>query len=184
MKQKSRIRDNARRKNLKGDALQKLRIRQKQASQKYRDKLKLERLNNKQSSSYKCHQLFGRAVKRVIQSLPKDPSKRVTVIHHIEQVLDVIPKATNQHKREQRSLSIELKQTVIKFYNRDDISYQMPGKRDYITLKDDYGQTITLQKRILLFSIREAYQLFLAENIPSRTFFGKRLTRHEIKMCP
>ncbi|CAF2272489.1 unnamed protein product, partial [Rotaria magnacalcarata] len=56
IKQKSRVRDNTRSKNLKGDSLQKLHIRQKQASKKYRDRLKLERLNNKQSSSYKCCQ--------------------------------------------------------------------------------------------------------------------------------
>jgi len=164
MQQKSRIRDNARRKTLKGDALQQLRIRQKQASKRYRDKLKLGRLNNTQSSSYKSRQSFGKAVKRVILSLPKDLSKRAVVIHHVAQVLDVIPKATNPQRREQRSLSNELKETVIKFYNRDDISYQMPGKRDYITLKDDNNQTITLQKRILLFSIREAYQLYLIEH--------------------
>jgi hypothetical protein len=135
------------------------------ATQKYRDRLKLERLNNKQSSSYKCRQSFGKAIKRVTQSLPKDPSKRVDVIHHIAQVLNVIPKTTHQHKREQRSLPVELKQAVIKFYNRDDISYQMPGKRDCITVKDDHGKRITLQKRILLYSVCETHQLFLAESI-------------------
>ncbi|CAF4060912.1 unnamed protein product, partial [Rotaria sp. Silwood1] len=45
MKQKSRMRDNARRKSLTGDALNQLRIRQKFASKKYRDGLKLKRLN-------------------------------------------------------------------------------------------------------------------------------------------
>ena len=40
----------------------------------------------------------------------------------------------------------------------------MPGKRDFIVVDDDNGHRITLQKRIILFSIREAYQLFLAEN--------------------
>jgi hypothetical protein len=40
----------------------------------------------------------------------------------------------------------------------------MPGKRDYITVKDDDGETITLQKRILLNSVRETYELFLSDN--------------------
>ncbi|CAF4750114.1 unnamed protein product, partial [Rotaria sp. Silwood2] len=31
-----------------------------------------ERINNKQSSSYKSRQSFGKAVKRVLQSLPKE----------------------------------------------------------------------------------------------------------------
>ncbi|CAF4920610.1 unnamed protein product, partial [Rotaria magnacalcarata] len=61
------------------------------ASKKYRDKLKLQRFNNQQSTTYKSRQSFGKAVKRTFQSLPKDPSKRVDVIHHIAQVLNVIP---------------------------------------------------------------------------------------------
>ena len=40
----------------------------------------------------------------------------------------------------------------------------MPGKRDYIIIEDDDGQRTTLQKRILLYSIRETYQLFLTNN--------------------
>ena len=52
---------------------------------------------------------------------------------------------------------------VIQFCNRDDISYQLPGKRDFIRIKDDDGNSTTVQKRILLFSIREAYELFLTE---------------------
>ncbi|CAF1567393.1 unnamed protein product [Rotaria magnacalcarata] len=161
MKQKSRIRDNQRRRNLKGASLEKLRLRQKMASKKYRDKLKLQRFNNQQSTTYKSRQSFGKAVKRTFRSLPKDPSKRVDVIHHIAQVLNVIP-ATKHHKREQRSLANALKELVIKFYNRDDVSYQMPGKRDCIIVEND-GKKITLQKRILLYSIRETYQLFIGD---------------------
>ncbi|CAF1150260.1 unnamed protein product [Rotaria magnacalcarata] len=110
MKQKSRIRDNQRRRNL------------------------IERFNNQQSTTYKSR-----------QSLPKDPSKRVDVTQHIAQVLNVIPTTTKHHKREQRSLSTALEELVIKFYYRGDVSYQMPSKRDCITVDDD-GKKITLQK--------------------------------------
>ncbi|CAF2625344.1 unnamed protein product [Rotaria sp. Silwood2] len=162
MKQKSRMRDNTRRKNLTGDALNQLRIRQKQASKKYRDGLKLKRLNDNQSSTYKSRQSLGKAIKRAQKSLPKEPNKRITVVRHIAQTLDIIPRTTNQQERQQRQLPIELKQAVINFYNRDDISHQMPGKRDHITIKDENGST-TLQKRILLNSIRGTYELFLID---------------------
>ncbi|CAF4135314.1 unnamed protein product [Adineta steineri] len=164
VRKKARLRDNTRRKKLDAKSLKYLRLRQKQASKKYREKLKSKHLNNHQPSTYKCRQTLGKAVQRTLQSLPKDANKRHHVVHHIAQLLDVIPKPADTHKREQRSLSNELKKTVIQFYNRDDISYQMPGKRDCITVDNDNGQRITLQKRILLFSIREAHQLFLAEN--------------------
>ncbi|CAF0830692.1 unnamed protein product [Adineta steineri] len=162
MKQASRIRDNKRRHNLIGDALQQLRSRQKEASKKYRERKKLERMNNKQSS-YKSRQSFGKAVKRVTESLPKDTNKCISVIRHIAQELNIIPKTTSSHKREQRSLPNDLKKLVIEFYHRDDISYQLPGKRDCISIKDDNGNSTTVQKRILLLTIREAYQLFLTE---------------------
>ncbi|CAF4603567.1 unnamed protein product, partial [Rotaria sp. Silwood2] len=118
MRKISRIRDNKRRQHLNSDLLQQLHNRQKQASKKYRDRKKLERINNKQSSSYKSRQSFGKAVKRVLQSLPKDINRCVSVIHHIAQEFNIIPKTTSHHQREQRSLSIELKQLVMNFYSR------------------------------------------------------------------
>ena len=100
MRQKSRIRDDTRRQNLNGDSLERLRIRQRQASRKYRDKRKLERLNGKQFSSYKNRQSFGKAVKRVTHSLLQDSNKRITVVRHIAQELNVIPKTITQHQRQ------------------------------------------------------------------------------------
>ncbi|CAF4752138.1 unnamed protein product, partial [Rotaria sp. Silwood2] len=133
MRKISRIRDNKRHQNLDSDLLQQLRNRQKQVSKKYCDRKKLERINNKQSSSYISRQSFGKAVKRVLQSLPKDIHKCVSVVHHIVQEFNIIPKTTSHHQREQRSLSIELKQLIMNFYSRDGISYQLRGKRDFIT---------------------------------------------------
>ncbi|CAF5172104.1 unnamed protein product, partial [Rotaria magnacalcarata] len=140
MKRKARIRDNSRRQSLKGGLLDQLRARQKQASKKYR-----------------------KALKRAVHSLPKDTNKRMMVVQHLAQNLNIISKTTRQHTRKQRSLSIELKKLVIQFYQRDDITYQLPGKRDHVTVTDDNGESMTLQKRILLYNIRETYQLFVDE---------------------
>ena len=164
MKKKVRFRNNTIRKNLDAKSLENLRRRQKDASKKYREKLKSKCLNNHPSSTYTSRQTLGKAVQRTLRALPKDAQKRNHVVHHIAQLFDIVPKAIDTHKREQRSLSIDIKNSVVNFYNRDDISYQMPGKRDFIVVDDDTGQRITLQKRILLFSIREAYELFLVEN--------------------
>ncbi|CAF4863373.1 unnamed protein product [Rotaria sp. Silwood1] len=79
--------------------------------------------NGKQFSSYRNRQSFGKAVKRVIQSLPQDTDKHVTLVRHIAQELNVIPKPITQHQCQQRLLQIELKELIIKFYNRDNISY-------------------------------------------------------------
>ncbi|CAF4560066.1 unnamed protein product [Rotaria sp. Silwood1] len=85
------------------------------------------------------------------------------VVQHLAQNLNIISKTTHQHTRQQRLLSIELKELVSQFYQRDDITYQLPGKRDYVTVTDDNGESMTLKKRILLYNIRETYQLFVNE---------------------
>ncbi|CAF3891663.1 unnamed protein product [Rotaria sp. Silwood1] len=106
---------------------------------------------------------LGKAHERAVHSLPKDTNKRIMVVQHLAQNLNIISKTTHQHTRQQHSLSIELKELVIQFYQRDDITYQLPGKRDYVTVTDDNGESMTLQKRILLYNIRETYQLFVNE---------------------
>lgn len=98
--------------------------------------------------------------------LPQDPSKKRLVVQAIAQSIGLI--AQSLHKRRTRELSRQLKDDIIKFYCRDDISYQMPGKRDTIVVRQN-GTKSTHQKRILLYNIREVHQLFLSENLGSGT---------------
>ena len=167
IKKKARLRDNKRRKDLDRKSLENLRSRQREASKRCREKKKLKHLANAQPSTYTTRQTLGKAVQRTLRALPKDPQKRDHVVHHVAQLLNLIPQSNDQHKREQRSLSIDLKKAVRDFYTRDDISYQLPGKRDSIVIRDEADQRTTVQKRILLFNIRETYQLFLAERTAS-----------------
>ncbi|CAF2106749.1 unnamed protein product [Rotaria magnacalcarata] len=54
-------------------------------------------------------------------------------------------------------------QKVKEFYNNDSISWQAPGKRDCITVREN-GIRVKYQKRFLLFNIREVHQLFVQDN--------------------
>ena len=114
VRKKPRFRDNTRRKNLDAKSLENLRRRQKDASKKYREKRKSKRFNNHPSSTYTSRQTLGKAVQRTLRALPKDPQKRNHVVHHIAQLFDIVPKPNEKHKREQRSLSIQIKQSVIR----------------------------------------------------------------------
>ncbi|CAF2040481.1 unnamed protein product [Rotaria magnacalcarata] len=58
----------------------------------------------------------------------------------------------------------------------------MPGKRDTIVVNDD-GNKTTYQKRILLYTIREAYVLFLTEHAGislGRTVFAELCPKHVV----
>jgi hypothetical protein len=113
------------------------------------------------STSFGSKQSFGKAVKKVTRCLPQDPSKKKLVIQAIAQSIGLIDPPL--HKRITRKVSRQLMDDIVEFYCRDDISYQLPGKRDTIVVRQDGTKSIH-QKRILLYNIREVHQLFLSEN--------------------
>ena len=76
--------------------------------------------------------------------------KKELVIRAVAQVVGIVPQ--NNHQRTTRQLSSNIKSDIISFYCRDNISYQMPGKRDTIVVNHD-GNKTTYQKRILLYTI-------------------------------
>ena len=51
-------------------------------------------------------------------------------------------------------------QTVTDFYKLDEISALMPVKKDCVKVKNDNGEKIDIQKRLLLGTLRELYQSF------------------------
>ncbi|CAF1514376.1 unnamed protein product, partial [Didymodactylos carnosus] len=110
---------------------------------------------------YKSKQTFSKALKKVITALPKDISKQREIIKRVSETLGLTPKTT--HKRTAPTLTVKTKQDVIQLYQRDDISWQAPGKRDTIVVRQN-GTKITIQKRHLLYDIREVHQMFIADN--------------------
>ncbi|CAF1214726.1 unnamed protein product [Didymodactylos carnosus] len=99
---------------------------------------------------------------KVSSSLPKCDKKKKVLVQHLAQTFGLLPKTT--HHRVSVQLPKKLKNAIFKFYIRDDVSYQCPGKRDTIVMKEDNGQKTTHHKTILLNNIRENYELFKEEN--------------------
>ena len=46
---------------------------------------------------------------------------------------------------------------VRKFYSHDDISWVMPGKKDFVSVRNANGIKVHQQKRLVLCNLREAY---------------------------
>lgn len=61
---------------------------------------------------------------------------------------------------------------VIKFYTSEDNTYILPGKKDCVTLKDEEGNKITEQKRLLLCTLKELYVLFTKDHPDSKIGFS------------
>ncbi|CAF1322579.1 unnamed protein product, partial [Rotaria sordida] len=95
------------------------------------------------------------------------------VIRSLTQTVGLLPLDT--HQRVTTKVPIQIKNDNTSFYCRDDISYQMSEKRDTVVIKEN-GNKISYQKRILLYNIRGAFELFVAENSDvsvARTFFAE-----------
>ncbi|CAF0954428.1 unnamed protein product [Didymodactylos carnosus] len=99
---------------------------------------KTKRLINKPPVAFKSRQSFGKAIKKVNSALPKCLGKKNVVVQHIAKKLGLIAPST--HERVTAQHPEKLKEAVQKFYVRDDISYQLPRKRDTIVVKDVQGR--------------------------------------------
>ena len=62
------------------------------------------------------------------------------------------------------SLSPETIDKVISFSQDDNVSRMMPGKADYVSIRDENSNKVHKQKRHLVMTIAETYQRFAAEN--------------------
>ncbi|CAF3417473.1 unnamed protein product [Rotaria socialis] len=106
---------------------------------------KIKRLINKpSSSSFKSRQSFSKSLEKVKSSLPNCDRKQKVVNQHLAEKFGLVPKS--KHQRITLQLADKLKTDVHNFYQRDDISYQLPGKRDTVVVKDDDGKILTYQK--------------------------------------
>ncbi|CAF1218860.1 unnamed protein product [Rotaria sordida] len=174
MKAKARARNNSIRTVLRGASLAKFRAENKMRQQKFRENKKQSLIDKPFPSSFKSRQSFGKALKKVNSSLPKCDLKKKVIIQHIAQSVGLVPKST--HKRTTLQLADKLKNDVHNFYLRDDVSYQLPGKKDTVVVKEDDESKVTYQKRILFNNLRENYELFKEENknvLLSRTSFAE-----------
>lgn len=64
-----------------------------------------------------------------------------------------------------RPRSAEVNERVVEFYLRDDISSPLPGKKDYLSLKNEKtGVREHVQKRLMLSNVKETFVLFKKEH--------------------
>ncbi|CAF2049852.1 unnamed protein product, partial [Rotaria magnacalcarata] len=130
------------------------------AQRRYREKQK-NKNNLTEPKSLYSKQTLAKAAKKVLRVLPADPDKRQQILTRVGQDLGLFQKPISQ--RVQASIPMDVIQKVKEFYNNDSISWQAPGKRDCITVREN-GIRVKYQKRFLLFNIREVHQLFVQDN--------------------
>lgn len=128
------------------------------------------------------HSTTERSKKIRILTLFKDWSYR-KIQHHFPLATDHMIKIAKQIANEKGILSdatpkirptldkkvIDL---IINFYQLDENSRIMPGKKDFVSVKVD-GKRIQMQKRLLLINLKELYELFQETHPEAKCSFSK-----------
>jgi len=109
---------------------------------------------------YRTPASFGKAKRRVEKCLPKSPRKRAAVLVRLAEGLQV--KVVT--KTAANALDPAIKSAVIDFYNNDSMSRMMPGKADFVTVRQEDGTKERRQKRHLVMTVNEAFKEFTREN--------------------
>ncbi len=118
------------------------------------------------STTYRTSQALGKALKRVQSSLPASPSKRICVVQSLARKVGLtIQSSPNSSASGNRcALDHKTKDLVHSFYHNNDISWQAPGRKDRIIIREvnELGVKTkrTEQVRYPLMSLKEAYNKF------------------------
>lgn len=104
-------------------------------------------------------QALGKALSRAKRVLPKSPRKKIALVKKLATDFGIASKSDNIRKKDS-----ELEEQVTQFYHSDLVSRQLPGRKDYVTITAGDGSKERIQKRMLLSSVMEAYQLFKSDH--------------------
>ena len=115
---------------------------------------------------------MGKAVKQARTSLPKSPRKQRCVVSKLAEsvglkVVGPSTPSTPPHAHG-AALSDDTKRLVHEFYQNSDISWQAPGRKDRVIIRErtKEGEKVkrTEQVRFMLMSLREAHSKFKDEH--------------------
>ena len=109
-------------------------------------------------------------MKRARTSLPKSPHKQRCVVRKLAESvgLNVSTDSSPSTQYHGSALSTDTKKCVVDFYNNSDISWQAPGRKDRVIIRETVEREkmkTTEQVRYMLMSLREAYKF--KEEYPS-----------------
>ena len=115
-------------------------------------------------SPFATRQALGKAFKRVVKNLPDSSQKRQFVAAKVASIAGVAVQSPKTPKA-YFALSVDVKNRVLAFYKRDDISRQLPGRKDIVRIKNPQtGNKDVFNKRLMNFNLREAFTIYKEEN--------------------
>ena len=144
----------------------------------YRLRISSKTADTSQGTPYRSRQALGKALKRLQHSLPSSPRKQRFVVEKLARSVGVpVDTPSTSGQTSVSSSSQETAALVQSFYTSDDISWQAPGRKDRViireTTSDGTKDKSTLQIRYMMMSLREAHEKFTEENSTTKISLSK-----------
>ena len=109
---------------------------------------------------------------KVKKQLPKSPRKRKAIVVKLAMATGVSIAKKKCYDGGNKGLSSSTVQLVKDFYINDSVSRQAPGRKDFVTVKTNNKKDY-IQKRHMLYSLKESYAIFIKDNPSLKIGFSK-----------
>jgi len=128
---------------------------------RFRASKKPQNGSNSKSTYYSSASAKSKAMKKAEKGLPKDVKKKNEIISSLavrHNVCTIVAEPIPVLKP--RKGYKESKDIAIEFYSLDLVSKQLPGIKDFVSVKNDDGVSEKIQKRVLMMSLKDAHMLY------------------------
>ena len=116
-------------------------------------------------TAYGSVQSLGKAVQRTKSALPTSPRKRRAVVKKLAISFGCHNESASRCMiKSNHSISEDVVEKVVSFYQRDDISRIWPGRKDFVKVTNKDGSKEKRQRRYLQYNIKECFEMFKKEN--------------------
>ena len=89
------------------------------------------------------------------------------MIKNLSKQFNILKEKVTYRKSRLSAFTLELKDTVKEFYERNDISHMFPEKRDVVSVRSVDGEKVKLEKWHLYSSLKEIHAIFNTEHLNS-----------------
>ena len=129
-----------------------------------------------------------RSIKKVEKALPKSPTKQKAVVRSLAQKfqLKILPlNEPPKRGRKKNELDEQESDWLEEFFNRSDVTYTTPGKKDQIYIGKVDGEKVFKQKKYFLWTLNELLDIVNGGSIASNTedfldAFGRKLSFRQL----
>lgn len=150
---------------------QKNRERQKAYRQKMKSKLEEDGLAKVLPKAF-----LNRSIIKAEKALPGSPRTKIRVVSKLAEKFT--PTLVRKLRRRRLELQIreDTREAVQNFFLTSDLSWQAPGKKDYVILQDQKGEKFKAQVKYLTMTLKEAHALFQEVYADMKISFSKFCT--------